>query len=153
MPARRRSILLDSNLLLLLVIGSIDPAWISRYKRTSHYTTEQFGLLSAIVASSQSLVTTPHILTEVSNLANALPEDQRDEFAVQFRLIIAKFEERFVPAITLAKDKLFRFGIADTAMYHAANGVLILTSDGRFAKVANALGAEALDLETVSALE
>ncbi len=44
---RTKGVLVDSNLLLLLFIGSYDPQRIKKFKRTQEYTFEDFELLSA----------------------------------------------------------------------------------------------------------
>lgn len=44
-----RRVFLDANVLLLLYIGSFDPALIGQFKRTRQYTVEDFALLREIV--------------------------------------------------------------------------------------------------------
>ena len=66
---RSRTLLLDTNLLLLLFIGGKDTLLIPKSKNLSEYTEDDYDLLAEIVNSSfDRLVTTPHIMTEVSNL-------------------------------------------------------------------------------------
>ena len=63
-------LLLDTNLLLLLFIGGKDTSFIKKAKTLSAYTEEDYELLQEFVSLNRftGLLTTPHIITEVSNL-------------------------------------------------------------------------------------
>ncbi len=151
-PLLRGNIFLDANLLLLLVIGSTDRTLIREFKRTQEFSEQDFDSLAEIVSQADKIRTTPHILTEVSNLANALPEHKKEDFALVFRTLIAAFDESFTRAAVLSLSPLFHFGIADVSMLVASASMLILTEDGRFAHYVNALGGTAFDLKTAIAL-
>lgn len=64
-------ILVDTNLLLLLLVGTVDERSIGG-KRTERYSVDQFRFLLDYLKSFQRLITTPHILTEVSNLGGSV---------------------------------------------------------------------------------
>ena len=66
---RRNGLLIDSNLFLLWVVGSTNESRIARFNRTQKYSVEDFRLLRILVHEFQEVVTSPHILTELSNLA------------------------------------------------------------------------------------
>lgn len=63
-----RELILDSNLLVLLVVGVQDRSLISKHKRTRQYTEDDFDLLLEFLANFDRIVVTPNILTECSNL-------------------------------------------------------------------------------------
>jgi hypothetical protein len=65
----RGGVLIDSNLLLLLMIGAIDRDRITTFKRTQKYSSDDFELLQQLVSKFSKIVTTPQILTEVSTSA------------------------------------------------------------------------------------
>lgn len=67
---RDNGILLDTNVLLLYLVGSIDPQNVGRFKRTAKYDENDFRILSNLVNLFKTNVTTPHILTEASNFLN-----------------------------------------------------------------------------------
>ncbi len=71
---KTKGLLIDSNLLLLYFIGSYNIDLITSYKRTKKYTREDFYTLKDFTNSFNKLVTTPNILTEVSNLSTQLNE-------------------------------------------------------------------------------
>lgn len=69
-------ILVDTNLLLLLLVGTVDERSIGG-KRTERYSVDQFHFLSDYLKGFQRLITTPHILTEVSNLGGSIFSGKR----------------------------------------------------------------------------
>ena len=70
---RKGGLLIDSNLLLLHLVGDIDPDYIHRVKTTDGYNKSDYeSVASVLTAFGSKLFTTPHILAEVSNLANKI---------------------------------------------------------------------------------
>lgn len=67
---RRKGIIVDTNLLLLALIGGTSS--IGEFKRTRGYSDEDYQLLLKVIDQFETLVSTPHILAEVSNLTNGL---------------------------------------------------------------------------------
>lgn len=65
-------ILIDSNALVLLIIGLIDQNLTSKNKRTSIYRKKDFEQLLLRIDSLENLVILPNIWTEVDNLLNSL---------------------------------------------------------------------------------
>ena len=63
---RRKGIIVDTNLLLLVLIGGTPS--IAGFKRTSGYTTKDYKLLLNVIDQFEKLISTPHILAEVSTL-------------------------------------------------------------------------------------
>ena len=76
----KRTLLLDANVMLLLCVGLWDRSRISKFKRTRIFTDEDFDLLSQLVAGYGTVVTTPHVLSEVSNHADFHGEPERSAF-------------------------------------------------------------------------
>lgn len=115
-------LLLDSNLLLLLAVGLVHPDWIGRYKRTSAFLASDFELLSTLAGQARAIVATPHVLTEVSNLAGHSHGPFRKKvFAVLGKLVNERLQEIDVSARTIADDIVFaRLGVTDVAVLLAA---------------------------------
>jgi len=68
--ARINGILIDSNLLVLLIVGAVNRERIARFKRTSKYTSSDYDLLLGLLSDFPLWCTVPHVLTEVSNLTD-----------------------------------------------------------------------------------
>jgi hypothetical protein len=116
---RTKGILLDTNLLLLLFVGLVDPNLVKDFKRTKNHqlTEREFLLLERIVNHFSKIVTTPHILTETSNFIFQL-NDEKQKLALE---IVAKaiqsFKERREESKKLVlAEEFFNFGLTDTAI-------------------------------------
>ena len=73
-------VIVDSNLLLLLIVGSASMSYIDKHKRLSGaYSIEDFSTLGKIISEFSEIVSIPHVLTEVSNLADksTIPPERR----------------------------------------------------------------------------
>uniref|UniRef100_E6QN69 PIN domain-containing protein n=1 Tax=mine drainage metagenome TaxID=410659 RepID=E6QN69_9ZZZZ len=133
-----RRVLLDSNLLLVLVTGNYDTRLLGTFKRIQEYTSEDHELLVWFVGKFRILVTTPHVLTEVSNLANGLSEWVKTDWAISFASFLQSsgvqsiVEERWDEGSKLALTPEFvKFGITDSAVSAVATEALVLTEDYR----------------------
>lgn len=133
---RTAGVLVDSNLLLLYFVGAFDPELIPKFKRTMMYTPEDHSLLVRVLGFFERVVTTPHVLTEVSNLAGQLPSHLTTGVFAKFAAGITLLDEQVAPAIELSKQRAFtRFGITDSAVLHHARGhFLVLTDDFRLSQ-------------------
>ena len=129
----RKSLLIDTNLLLLLLIGSLDPSLIQKEKITANqgFDEADFNQLRNFAVKFQKLVTTPHILTEVSNHADKIKGASHGKFFQRFMSLIETLDERSEASKILAKTDTFeRFGLTDTAIRHLAKeNILVLTVD------------------------
>jgi rRNA-processing protein FCF1 len=129
-----RGILVDTNLLLLLVIGSCDRAQIGRFKRTSSlFTDADYDLLLAGIQGFKAIITTPHILTEVSNMMGQLEGKLKQQFFRRFALQIltGPVTEIHVSCKDIVQNQAFlKFGLTDIGIEHVAREhYLVLTMD------------------------
>jgi hypothetical protein len=133
---RTAGILVDTNLLLLYFVGAFAPELIPKFKRTMMYTPEDHSLLVRVLGFFEKVVTTPHILTEVSNLAGQLPNHLKSGVFEKFATGITLLDEQLAPATEISKQAAFtRFGMADSAVRHHAKGrFLVLTDDFRLSQ-------------------
>jgi hypothetical protein len=129
--AGRGTLFIDTNLLLVLIVGALDLDHVERFKRTRAYSREDYTLLTAYVGDFQRMLTTPNVLTEVSNLLGQLSEPLRRRALLALGLLTGKFQEKYLPSTTLAVDPHFPLlGLADTSVIHSADrDVTVLTDD------------------------
>jgi hypothetical protein len=148
---RGKRILLDANLLLLWLIGTFQRTRIEVFKRTASFSTIEFDVLSSLLLEFRTIVTTPHVLTEVSNLANSLPENVKSAWFDHFSMRIAALEEILEPASKIAQQTSFNpFGLTDAAIQHASVDTLVLTEDFRLSGYLNAQGIVCLNLRDLA---
>lgn len=65
---KARGVLTDTNILILYIIDSFDPNLIGTSKATSQFTQDDFLRAAKFIDYFDVKVTTPHVLTEASNL-------------------------------------------------------------------------------------
>ncbi len=124
-------ILLDTNVLLLYIVGRHDPARIERFKRTNTFTAKDYTLLKEFLSHFRKIVATPHVLTEVSNLAAHLNEPNKTTCFESFGTDIQTFDEHTVAASNIVATPTFkRLGITDASLpLIARDRFLVLTDD------------------------
>lgn len=121
------AVALVTNVALLYVIGSENPAAVERWGRTNMFSASDFSLLLKAMSFAKSIVTTPHVLTEASYF---LGSDRRP----WLRQFLGEFREEH-PAIAtmqspLERRRFQRLGLADWGLARlAGEHTLVLTTD------------------------
>jgi hypothetical protein len=123
-------VLVDTNLLILYLVGLSNRSRIPRFKRTQIYSEGDFDLLRALLGPAKALYTTPHILTEVSDLVK-LESPDLDLFLREFARWVGWAVETTPPAVRIVEHELLRrLGFADTGIAKACDdGPAVLTDD------------------------
>lgn len=150
-----QSLLVDANLLLLFLVGATDPAGIKKFARTSDDKVTDFEAVESMMAAfATRLVTTPYILTEVSNLANKLSGDRRSAFFDKFAEWIPFFDETVTRSSDVCLlDHFSTFGLTDLGILRVARGAfLVLTDDGRLAAHLQTSGVDVVTLSQLRAV-
>jgi len=148
--ANKGSIAVDSNLLLLLVVGSWNVRFIANHKRLSGFSTEDFYLVRDFVASFQSVVTTPHVLAEVSNLAGVATGSAKGLIFTQFAKVIRTLDERQIASASASANSEFPvFGLTDAVLCTVCSTMLLLTADGSLASHMRRKGMNAWTLDNL----
>ncbi|MEW6130426.1 MAG: PIN domain-containing protein [Acidobacteriota bacterium] len=126
-----KGILIDTNVLLLYFIGRCDPNQISKFKRTRQFVIEDYELLIDLLHSFKKIITTPNILTEVSNLSGQLGEPFKTEFFTHFVSEISTLEEHYVASQEAIKiEEFVKVGLTDSCIFDLSKDkYLVLTDD------------------------
>ncbi|NUQ78224.1 MAG: hypothetical protein HUU21_32240 [Polyangiaceae bacterium] len=116
--ACRDGVLLDTNVLLLLLIGSVNEDLIEKCSRLRAYSARDFRLLRLLLKDAHGFVVTPHIATETWNLAeNSLTGEYGKQFKDLFARFLENARETWVRVSLLAAEDYFkRLGVADTGV-------------------------------------
>ena len=159
---RSSGVLVDTSLLLLLYVSLVDPKRIERYRRTRQigeskepFTDRDFKFISSFVNQFDRVVTTPHILTEVSNFLGGkeLHGDVQKSCFAKFaqHVTAASTVEHCPPAKRLCNAPTFPcFGITDTSIIEvAAEPYLVLTTDYRLAGHLQKKGLDAINYNNI----
>lgn len=126
-----RFLLLDTQLLVLLLVGLTDKSLIGRHKRLKAYSEPDFELLKSTIARVSSLVVTPNTLTEVSNLIRQVPEPHSTKISETMREFVLATEERHVESNQAVRMEHFaKLGLTDAVVINICeNSVPLLTAD------------------------
>ncbi len=123
---KQKGLLIDTNILLLYIVGAVDINLIRNFGRTANFAENDFYVVSKFVDYFDIKITTPHILTEVSNLFG-----NRKSLKVALSKFIELTNEIFLVSKKIAETKTFlQFDLADTAVCETAkNSYLVITND------------------------
>ena len=148
-----RGVLVDTNILLLFVVGAFDRELIPRFKRTSHFAPEDYDLLARLLRVFHRTITTPNVLTEVSNLTAQLGEPAKTGCMRLLAQGIALLDEHYVASAEAAPTALFpRLGLTDAGILLLAGGEsLVLTDDLELFVALAKAGVDAINFNHVRA--
>jgi hypothetical protein len=151
---QNKGLLIDTNLLLLYFIGAYDPDRIPKFKRTMAFTVDEFWLLASFLDVFDKLVTTPNVLTEVSNLSGQLAENLRAPFYSDFSNRIPLLEEHYVTSVSVSSSVHFnRFGLTDSGIVQLVrDNYLVLTDDLKLVGYLQNLGIDVVNFNHIRPL-
>lgn len=140
-------VLLDTNCVILFVYAKADPANIGEARLVRGFVQDHRVCLEQILAKATALSTTPHVLTECSNLMRQKRGMSRDVFDAYSQFVLS-CEEEFIGAGDLIDDPaLEAFGLTDTVLaYFASRGSTVVTTDYALCNAILAAGHTALNL-------
>lgn len=130
---RIKSLIIDTNLLLLLVIGRIEGGrHISNSSRLKKYSLDDFDKILDVMEKADDVFITPYIATEVSNLID-LTGYILEEAMFHASTIFNTFTQIPVEVSTDSDGLFVRYGITDNSLINLVNDYTILTDDLRLA--------------------
>lgn len=144
---RSNGLLIDTNLLLLLAIGSMKRGLIEKFKRTDKYLREDFQKVAEIRRQFTKHFITPNILTETDNLGRQLPESDWPAFAEVMLSLTRSLTEQYVPSHSVTTSGLYaKYGLSDVASLTIGQPFLLLTDDLKMYGAALGSGIDAINL-------
>ena len=128
---RSRGALIDANLLVPYLVGKTNKRRIRDFKPCDDFGVEDFDLLEELVEHLGKVFTTPHILTEVSNLATKLNDKELSEFRRIYKLLVEQMDEFYDASRDVVADAAFMpLGLTDAAIAMLqSRKLLVLTVD------------------------
>lgn len=131
-PHLRRRLLLDTNVLLLLILANVDADRVGRGS-LSKFEWVDFLALHLICESFSTLLTTPHILTEVCHLGSKDVDGPKR--GLLYELLLKRYgdstAEQSISLSSLGLPSLLRIGVADSVTEALCDGNTLLISDDR----------------------
>ena len=146
-----KTLLLDANLAILLVVGIVDEGFIAKHKRLSAFDVTDYKILSNIVGASAGLLFCPNIASETSNLLRQTGEPMRSRLSKAFGEILRKVDEKYVESkIAASESDYVRLGVSDAVLLNMArSGSRLLTTDVELYLAAQNAGLDAVNYNHV----
>jgi len=148
-------LLVDTNLLLLFLVGAYERGYIRTFKRTQQYTEEDFDLLAGLIPQFHRIVVTPHILAELSNISLAMKGDRVFAyFAVLVEVLREAREVHTDKDVLLGHEWLPRVGFTDLSILEVSkrHDYLVLTDDLKAVALLGSEGCDVINLNHVRQL-
>lgn len=127
------TIILDTPLLLLLVVGTASRDYITKHRRLRAYTDADFILLVQMLSRATKVVVTPNTLTETSNLAGYIAEPARTHIYELLRALVeaGETDEQYIESkVAVTRTEFIRLGLTDSALLQlATDSHTLLTVD------------------------
>ena len=124
-------LLIDTNLLVLYAVGTVNRGRIETFKRTSKYKSGDYDLLVRVLGNFKTWYTVAHVLAEVSNLID-LSGPERLQARLILKATISLLDEASLPSKRATEHPLYQdLGLVDAAIgtVARANSCAVLTDD------------------------
>jgi rRNA-processing protein FCF1 len=148
---KSRGILIDTNILLLWCVGTVNRQRISKFNRTEKFLPEDYDTLLRILEYFSKIVTTPQILTEVNSLVNQVGEPERSQYLQLLAHQMTLPDEFYIASATIGKANNFtKFGLTDCGIVEVVRDkYLVLTDDFKLANYLAVTGIDTLNFNHV----
>lgn len=142
-------IIIDSNSLLVLLLGLINPSLINTHSKTSIYDEEDYHTLVDVIQDINNVIVLPNIWTEVDNLLNKLSGGYKDLYIQKIVQTIKETSEKYIESKVVENNYAFYdLGLTDTLILeYAKDCEMLITSDSQLSDYAKANGVTVFDLK------
>lgn len=144
-------ILIDSNVLVILMLGLVDPNLIGKDKRSSIYEKEDFYKLLNAIGSIDKIVVLPNIWTEVDNLLNHVSGSYKYQYIEKITSTIRVTSEEYIKSsIGTQSSNFSHLGLTDSLILEFAKKCdFLITDDSRLSDFARANGILVYDMKSI----
>lgn len=141
-------IIIDTNSLIVLILGLIDPKLINKHPRTSIYSEEDFHRLIELIPDFDNLLVLPNIWTEVDNLLKRQIGRRKYVYLSSLKVLTERSTEKYLETREVVVNQtMFDLGLTDTAILEIAQDCnLLITSDSKLSDYAKAMNILIYDL-------
>ena len=145
--------MVDTNLLLLLLVGNVDQRLIGIVGRTQDYRLADYQRLIQVLVQFERVVFLPQVLSEVGNLVlkNCPTENMKYDLLRAFERFVfspGSLEARVMSQRVVSHVSFHKVGYTDAAILAAASGrYLVLTADGPLQGIAQLGQADVLPFQ------
>ncbi|QHF02456.1 hypothetical protein N015_08550 [Pseudomonas asturiensis] len=131
-PNYKKNIVIDTNLLLLLIIGTVEQGrFIASSKRLKNFSINDYFLLLKAIGGFGEGFTTKYIASEVSNLLDLKGPAQEEAFQVAKTILGTFTEIESELSADLHHPHFPAFGLTDSKLIELSSTHVIFTADDR----------------------
>lgn len=128
------NLILDTNLLILFMLGSYSPNDIATCNFTTTYNKDDFVFLERYLIIQSSICITPQILAELSNQVFQIYNGKKQvEFLKKIVDKLSPINEKYIELRDLLKESelFYKFGFTDLSIFELAKNenYVVLTDD------------------------
>lgn len=126
-----RPVLIDTNLLAVVVVGSVCPDLFEKHKRLRAYLPEDYTAISNLLSTFDSVLVCPHVLAETSNIIRLTNETHAGLFGQALLALSSLLDERHLTLTdAAARPEYGRLGLTDAVLLTlASQGACLLSDD------------------------
>lgn len=150
---RNSTILIDTNLAILLCVGLSGPSNIEKHKRLAAYDEQDFHLLTDLLGDDPSLVFSPYVLGETSNLVRQVANPLKRQLCTILRELILRADEVLAASSKIVDDIGYMdLGMTDAALLTVLDAhpkLALLTQDASLYLAASSRGFSAFNFSHV----
>jgi len=141
-------ILIDTNALIVLLVGVIDPRLFKTHNRTSIYEEEDFNNLLSVIGDLKDLIVLPNVWTEVDNLLNKFGGTYKDKYVADITNTIKTTTEKYLESEkATVSHGFYDLGLTDSLLLeYSKKCKMLITSDSHLSDYALANGVLVYDL-------
>jgi rRNA-processing protein FCF1 len=143
-------IIIDTNSLVILVLGLMNPNIINQHPRTSIYDKSDFYFLIEKIGDLDNLVILPNIWTELDNLLNKFSGNLKDQYVNKLKQISKLSTEEYISSEKGMDFYSFHdLGLTDSLILNYATSSkceYVITSDSKLSYHLLAHGVNVIDL-------
>lgn len=150
-----KGLVLDTNVFLLLLIGTWGKARINQFKRTQRFTESDYDNLLYLCGSARRLVVTPHVITEACNLCdNHNANFGGAVFETLVEMSSSMKERRKESFLLFEYSEFLRFGLADVSILDASlKSHIAVTDEAKLYAAISAAGGFVINLNHIRSLD
>lgn len=147
------SVLIDTDLLVLLIVGATDKRLIDRHRPTKEFMTRDFDELCGLLDDFDEFWITSHCLAETSSLLKHTDDRRAKGLLTTLATFCSNARESCLPKNQVLPDPNFlRLGVADTGFVQKSKRVdLSITVDVQLYETISRLGRNVVNFNHVRA--
>lgn len=142
---------IDTEPLILYVVGMINKNYIGQSRKTSIYNRLDFELLQNAIGNISNLLVPPNVWTETDNHLNNIVGQYNFIYYELLKNFIANSTEKYIKTNNIINESTFSLlGITDTILLKLAKTTgNLITADSKLSNYARSNGINVYDLKEV----